>query len=374
MKSTIRYLMLAFPCVLLSAGSVVAQPKIVDVCDYEPPESHVTDLLIQGSFTWYDGPYVDDRSRTVAGMLTASFSRLDASPTFGGRIDGRGELRGMDNGWSAALTGAGSVTMSLHDDVFGVAALGLDAGLTSGMELDLTGGIGMGSFRDVTPMANAIRIQNALLDVGGLLAPLPNGDLLELARAVGEIGPGTEEKLSSIADMLAATGLLPDTELDLQGLLIIEEILESEGDARLCGADIQARVGASLTLFAASQLSATGMLIARYAAVPDPVSQWDANAEGRFRIARPEEMNLKASASYDRQLPDGWTARGEYRVTYDRMWSDSSVVSLEHEASATLTTQILGFVGLSLVADLRHQTGDEELTVSLALHLEADLL
>jgi len=365
---------LTLVCLLLGSIGAVAASGIVDVCDYDPPESHVVDLLMQGSFNWYDGPYLDDRSRAVAGSLLAEFSRLDAWSTFGGTIDGRGELRSTTDGWSASLTGSGNVTVPIYGDAFGVAALGIDAASTSGVEIDLTGGLGTGRFRDVTPMASAIRIQNALLDLGRLLAPLANEQLLELARIVGEVGPDPEERLSSIAGLLSDSGLLPDVELDLQGLLAVEEILESGGNARLCGSDVQARVGASVTLAPTIQVSAAGLLLARYAAVPDPVSQWDANAQVRFRIARPEQMDVKADVSYDRQLPAGWTARGEYRLTYDRMWSDPAAISVLHEASATLTTQLFDVVGLSLVGDVRHQTGDEEFTVSLAIHLEADLL
>jgi len=365
---------LALAMLLLGSLSGVAQRSLVDVCDYDPPESHVLDLLMQGSFNWYDGPYQDDRSRAVAGSLLAEFSRLDASSTYGATIDGRGEVRGTPDGWSASLTGSGSLTLPISGDTFGVAALGVDAASSAEIELDLTGGLGVGSFRDVTPMANAIRIQNALLDLGALLAPLNNDQLLSLARLIGEVGPDDEAKLSSIADLMAGTGLLPDEELELQGLLAVEEILESDGDTRLCGRDVQARVGASVILTPAVQVSAAGLLLARYAAVPDPVSQWEASAQLRFRVTRPEEMDVKADVSYDRQLPAGWTARGEYRVTVDRGWSDPSTVSLLHEASATLTTQLFDLVGLSLVGDIRHQTGDEELTVSLAIHIEADLL
>ncbi len=364
----------ALACVLLGSISAVAAPGIVDVCDYDPPESHVVDVLMQGSFNWYDGPYLDNRSRTVAASLLAEFSRLDAWSTFGGTIDGRGELRGTTDGWSASLTGSGNVTVPITDSAFGVAALGVDAASTSGIEIDLTGGLGTGRFRDVTPMASAIRIQNVLLDLGRLFAPLANEQLLDLARIVGEVGPGPEERLSSIVGLLSDSGLLPDAELDLRGLLAVEEILESGGDARLCGSDVQARIGASATLAPTIQVSAAGLLLARYAAVPDPVSQWEANAQLRVRIARPEQMDVKADVSYDRQLPAGWTARGDYRITYDRMWSDSEATSVLHEATAALTTQLFGTVGLSLVGNVRHQTGDEEFTVSLAIHLEADLL
>jgi hypothetical protein len=351
-----------------------AQRSVVSVCDYDPPESHVLGLTIQGSFNWYDGPYLDDRSRTVAGTLLADFSRLDISSQFGQQIDARGEVRGTNVGWTANLDTTGSLTLPLQNDLFGVAAVGVRADTTQSVELDLTGGVGSGAFRDVTPMANAIRIQNSLLDLGQLLAPLPSDTLLKLAQILGEVGPSDDDKLASTVNLLVSTQLVPDSELSVRGLLVVRSILESNDAARLCGSDVQARIGASAVFAPAITVSATGLLLARYAAVPNPVTQWNADAQLRFRIAQPEQMSVEGNITYLREFPDGWTARAEYRATYDHFWSMREDISLSHDASASLTTKVFGTIGLSLVGDLRYRTGDEEWTISLAVHLEADLL
>jgi hypothetical protein len=49
-------------------------------------------------------------------------------------------------------------------------------------------------------------------------------------------------------------------------------------------------------------------------------------------------------------------------------------VVLTHDLSTSLTTKLFGLLGVSVVGDLRYKTGDEEMTISLAGHVEADLL
>lgn len=107
--------------------------------------------------------------------------------------------------------------------------------------------------------------------------------------------------------------------------------------------------------------------------MPDPISQFNLNAEAKIRLARPEEMSVEADLSYARRLPDGWTARVGYRLLVDRMWTDPGATAVSHSASGSLTTQVFAFVGLSLVGSAKHRTGDEEITLSFAVFLEADL-
>ena len=351
----------------------------LSVCNYEPPESRISDLGLQGSFNWYDGPYADDRNRAISASLVGDYTGIYSSASFGQVFDARTEMRVDANGWTASLSGSGSLRSFfvaervVSADLFGVGAVGFDASTRTGLGLDLTGGVGTGRFRDVTPLAQAIWIQNELLDIGELLAPVTNEALLDLAQILGGVAQTDDEKVVLLVDRLVATELVPGDELGVRGLLAIEEILTSGDVTRLCGHDIQARVGVSAILYPEFSLATTGILLVRYAAVPDPVSQFDSSAEAKLRLARPEEMSVQTELSYTRRLPDGWTARAEYRLNIDRMWSDPTATVISHTASGSLTTQIFGSVGLSLVGSAQYHTGDEEATLSLTVYVETDL-
>ena len=349
----------------------------LSVCDYEPPESRIADLSLLGSFNWVDGPYADDRNRSISASLVGDYTGIYSSASFAQALDARTEIWANDDDWTASLFGSGSLRSFFGDgkatDLFGVGAIGFSVSTRAGLELDLTGGIGTGRFRDVTPLAQAIWIQNELLDLGELLAPVSDDALLELAQILGAIDVTDDEKVVQLVDRLVATELVPGEDLGVRGLLAIEDIFVSGDETRLCGRDIQARLGVSALLVPEFSLAMTGILLARYAAVPDPVSQFDSSAEAKIRLAHPEQMNIQAEISYARRLPDGWTARAEYRLAMDRMWSDATAITISHVASGSLTTQILGSVGLSLVGSAQYHTGDEEVTLTLAVYMETDL-
>lgn len=365
------------------ALSAITWGAALSVCDYEPPESRIADLGLLGSFNWVDGAYADDRNRSVSASLVGDYTGMISSSSFGQALDARTEFRADDDGWMASLFGSGSLSSYFASeslaavDLFGVGVVGFSVSTRSGLELDLTGGVGAGRFRDVTPLAQAIAIQNGLLDLGELLAPVSNSTLLDLAQILGGMSSTDDEKVVELVNRLVATELIAGEDLGVRGLLAIEDILALSDETRLCGRDLQARLGVSAMIYPEFSLATTGILLVRYAAVPDPVSQFDSSAEAKIRLAHPEQMNVLAKLAYARRLPDGWMARAEYRLVMDRGWSalltDPNATIVSHIASGSLTTQVFGSVGLSLVGSAQYLTGDEEVTLSLAIYMETDL-
>ena len=350
------------------------QSASLSVCDYAAPESRLSDLRLQGSFQWYDGPYLDDRERAVSATVNADYGYLFSSPTSGQRFDAFAKLQGSGSDWVFDASGSGDLKMYFDGDLFGIGAASIDAASGNGFEFDVTGGVGVGRFRDVTPLAKAIRIQNNLLDLGVLLAPLPRETLLSIAQTIGEVGPTIDEKTVAVAETLIAANLIRDNALGVKGLLELEAVMASSGEGQLCGRDVQARLGVSVRPLPEMSWSATGNLLFNFAIAPDPVSQVQASGAAKFRLLSPKQWTIQGSVSYARGLPDGWTARSSYRLAVDHGWGEPDVTQTTHAASASLTTRVLGSVGLSLIGELRHATGDEEITLSLALHLDYDLL
>ena len=356
----------------LAAVPAFAQLGALSACDYEPPESRIYDLGVQGSFNWYDGPYADDRNRSMSATLISEYTSLFSSPSSGWAVDGRAEVRRDGVAWGADLVGSGSLSMFFNEDLFGVGAVGFDASTDTGYELDVTAGIGQGRFRDVTPLAQATEIQNTLLDLGELLAPIGNITLLELAQILGEVGPSNEDKVVRLSQQLVDTELVLGDELGVRALLAIEDVLNSN-DTRLCGYDVQARLGVSARFLPEFSLASTGIVSGRYAVVPTPVSRFRASGEAKVRLAHPEEVSLIAEASYSHRLPDGWTGRLDYRIALDREWTAPDTTTLSHTLFASLNLQVFDSAGLSLVGSAQHKTGDEELTFSLSVYLEAEI-
>jgi len=363
----------AIALVVFITATVVADAQAIrSVCDYTPPESRLETLALQGSFQWYDGPFTDDRMRSVTLSSSADYSTLFSSESFGRRFDTHAEVRTKADTWSFDLRGDGDLKVFFDGNAFGLGAFGLDASLDA-LEVDLTAGIGTGRFRDATPLAKAIRIQNALLDLGSLLAPLNRDQLLEIARTLGEVGPTDEERVVHVSNQLTATGLLRSEDLGVRGLLAIEEIISSADGGRLCGGDVQARLGIATLVLPELSIATTGVLLYNVAFVPDPVSQLSSSASLKVRLAHLSQLSAELNASYLRRLPDGWTARAAYRLTVDRGWTRAEQTAIDHNLTGSLTTQLFGAVGLSLAGEVRYGSGDQELTTSLTIHLAYDL-
>ncbi len=367
----------AIACIVVSAIislalSTVGQP-ILSVCDYTPPVSRLAGLNLQGSFQWFDGPYADDRERSLSATANAEYDFLYSSEAVGRQVDALVKLQGSGSDWSIDATGSGDIKAYFDDDLFGIGAVTVDAASPERLEIDVTGGIGVGRFRDVTPLAKAIRIQNRLLDLGVLLAPLPRDTLMEIAQLIGEVGPSTATKTTDVAERLIDTDLVEGNDLGVEGLLEVDSVMTSSGEGQLCGHDVQARVGVSLRPLPAMAWSATGNLLFNYALALDPVSQLQADGAAKFRLLDPAEWSIQGSVSYVRGLPDGWKIRSSYRLTVDRGWSAAERHQTTHVGSTSLTTRVLGGVGLSLLGEVRHQTGNEEATFSVAVHFDYDL-
>jgi len=358
--------------VLVPFGVPAAAQSVLSICDYTPPESRVTSLSFQGNLQWYDGPFLDDRTRVLSATASAEYELLYSSDASGHRIDAFTELRGDESGWSFALRGDSDLKAFWSGDTFGLAAFGVDAS-NGGLEADLTAGLGIGRFRDVTPLAQATRIQNRLLDLGVLLAPLESDALLGLARILGDVDSTEDERTVALAEHLISTGLVKDGDLGVRALLAIEEILGSPEGGRLCGRDVQARVGLSATVMPDMLIATTGVVLYNFAIVPDPVSQLTSSGSCKARLARLEELYGELGATYSRSLVAGWTARASYRLTYDHGWSHPDEIEVGHVLAGSLTTQVLGSIGLSLAGELRYVTGDEEITSLLTVHLTYDL-
>jgi len=357
---------------IVGVGAGTCGQSILSVCDYRPPESHLAALSLQGSFLWFDGPYFDDRTRSLTARAAGDYSLLVSADTSGHELAALAEVRVANGAWSYEFDGSGDVKTYIRGDVFAIGALEAAAS-DDGVEVDVTVGIGAGRFRDVTPLATAIRIQNALLDIGVLIAPLEANSLLAVAQIVGEIGLTEEQRILSLTDTLVGTGLVLGNEVGVLGLLEVEQALNQVEGGRVCGQDLQVRVGVSAALLPATSAGATGVTQYNFAIAPDPITQLTASVTGKLRLADLGRFAVDGSVAFTRRLPDGWAARASYRVAIDNGWVAADETGSEHVLSGSLTTQIIGSVALSVVGELRYESGDEEISSSLTVHLSYDL-
>jgi len=79
---------LAVALFLVLSLSAITWGAGLSVCDYEPPESRIADLSLLGSFNWVDGPYADDRNRSISASLVGDYTGIYSSAAFAGCANG----------------------------------------------------------------------------------------------------------------------------------------------------------------------------------------------------------------------------------------------------------------------------------------------
>jgi len=357
--------------VVLVGGACAANP--LSPCDYAPAESSFVRLSTEGSLQWYDDAYTDDRGSSLSGSALADFRQIYDSGSFAYRVEASTELSLRPEDLQIEATVAGDYKRYFRDDVFTVGAVELSGDIADGFEANATGGFGAGRFRDVTPLAKAIKIQNAFLDAGILLAPVEEVILLEAAQTLGEVGPTQDEKIAQIEQLLLETGLVKDDDIGAMGLLRLEEIVVSLEEARLCGWDVQVRVGVSASAWPFEGLVDTLVLDWNWAVVPVPVLQWVANATLKLRPTQWEHYVAELELATSRRLQGNWRLRADYRLSYDHLWSDPDP-TVDHRLHASLLAEVAANLSVSLTGEIGYDTGDEEPTAMLTVHLAYDVL
>jgi hypothetical protein len=344
-------------------------------CDFTPAESHYAHLNVQSSYQWFEDQFSPPHTSASTGSLLVDSSEIYDSVASGYELDGNSRIAFSPTGLDLSLTGSGNLKNYLQEDTFGIGALSLRLTLSEGFEGELTGGIGTGRFRDVTPLAKAIRIQNQFLDEGILVGPMADDLLQAVAQAIGAVGPSSSERLATLERQVEATGLVQGGTLGAHALTEIEDILASTEEARLCGWDVQARAGIAVSVVPELTLSEAIALSWNYAVVPDPVSQWQASANWVSGLRFFDRYAFTASVSYGRRFGDIWRIRASYDFSRDLLWNSAHTTPFDHHlASATLISQLSAQLSLTASFELEFETGYDQPTKTLTLHLSYDVL
>ncbi len=338
--------------------AIAAPAAALPLCDFTPAESHLTKLSFQGNFQLVADPSQQDHPRPITGTFQGSFMELMDSPLFGYRLEGTGRLGLSPTGVEPWLSGTGSFKRYFREDLFNVGALDLESSPKAPLVADLTGGLGRGRFRDVTPLAKATRIQNSLLDQGVLQGPFSGDTLQELAKRLSQPGVPLGELMEGLEELIEATELVTGGELGAEALLRIEEIATSGEEARLCGWEVQSSVGLEVSGFPPSQLSEAFVVSWDYALVPDPVSQWTASARFVSGLQLLADYSLQASLFYGRRIRENWKVRLRYLFTRDRARNSSSTDPFDrHQLSGTMLLQLSPEVSLTVNGELIQEAG-----------------
>ena len=244
-------------CVLV-ALSFIATPEAwaISPADYDVPVSTAQQLRLGGTYA-YSGS--GGNTQTNNGAVSMTYGRYFNSLPYAWDINlhGVGSTRrtgeGVQENTYNLVAGPGvRKYFNPERDIF----YSGDLRATANSEFDrptieLTPGFGYGRFIRVTPLAQALRIQEFLLDEGVILAHLPDETLIALAQVLErqsefETQFGDRYKVKwfeAMENVIADSGLFGGDGLGAVGALRIDEVLFQEHvNERFVGWDVRAGV------------------------------------------------------------------------------------------------------------------------------------
>jgi len=312
-------------------GSSLGQA--ISICDYVPPVNRFAALTISGDYRYFNDRYFDNLENVELGHLTLQGLAWAEGPGWSYSVGGAASLKASPLGVTLdpTLDSEGSLRRYVDDELFifgGADTVGLPA--QAGLTVNLLGGAGWGRFKDVTPLAKALRVVDVLLELGVLAEAPPQETYLSLAEAIGkEPEIGLSGVLKEIETVIGA-------ELGMEAVLALEEVLVAEL-TRFCGWEVRAAVGYELIdpVGPREALLAVG---ADYALALGPRAEILAGADLRAPFPQVGAYSFQASLIYQRLLSPTADLNTVYR--YIRVRDAGGVVEESHALDLTLGLQI----------------------------------
>ncbi len=337
--------------VVLGVGVMTHAQMTASLCEYTPPQNQLQSLTLSGDYRYFEDRYLNDRGNASIGHLAVQGIMWAEGPEWSYTLSGSARLElAPQIALSTTLMSEGSLRRYLDENIFLFG--GVDTASTpfqEGFTVRALGGIGAGRFRDVTPLAKAMQISQALQEAKILTQPLSDSEL----KAVADVIARQPE--------LGIVGVLEGIEQQLgkplgaAGVVAIQDIVQSR-ESRFCGWDATLALGYTV-ISPMGETNALARVAANFATPPDALSQ--VLAQARLYIPLPFTDNtwLTVSASYARLL----TPTTNLNVVYSYNWArQAGQENQAHGLDATLRFFVSPSLSVLVKGQASLATGYEE--------------
>ncbi|MCS7198454.1 MAG: hypothetical protein NZ930_07250 [Candidatus Bipolaricaulota bacterium] len=361
--------------IVCGTEGVFAQPRLGPLCGYTPPRSEFRDLKLSANYRYYNDQFADNRDNVNSGSVRASFSRVLDAPTFG--LSQQATLK-LDL-TKDAFTYQADGTLNLRAYIAQTNFFGFIGAETQGATtfvspgLRVSAGLGYGRFKDVTALSKALKIQERLLGLKAISAPLPATVIFELADTIGRRAefPDLASLVQRLEEIIEATGFVPHGQLGAVALLRIEEIINETADEKLCGWEL--RLGLGYELLAPQGETRDWLTLAsfEYALAPAPRSQFKSSLRFGSSLGLLEDYVLIAQAHYSFRITETIDAQATYNFvrTQFKARSPLDIQSID----LRLTFQVQANLNLAVQLEFTLASDFEEWTQGLTITANYDL-
>jgi hypothetical protein len=344
------------------------------LCEFVMPESTIQMATASFSYRHYDDgrtPEVD----SSGGRVDARFERLYDSPDLGYTMSAATQLD-LDTWVASSWLASGVMSYRYYYaqelPLFAYAGVTIDTATYYRQPgCEIRAGVGIGRFRDVTPMARTLRIMDALSRSGNIKKAVSSQAMLRIADLIARSDGFDEAEayVAAVAEMIASSVGGP---LDSVGVLAVQTELEQEADERYCGAILQTGVGYELVDPNGETEDILYVFSGDVGRALTPDSQircrlsWS-GASGDFL----GENTSLLEVTYEAKQPDGNGVKGTYSVRRAAAGDRGAVTS---QAATVAYTLDLAGSDMILGLALSRETGDPKWTIDLSVSVALALL
>ncbi len=356
---------------LLLLVSLALSGEAISLCDYHSLVTALTDVGLSLGYRYFD----DGATSGVdvnGGRIAVDYDQVFDSADMGFSLSGLAEFtldRFIPTGWFGQ--GAGTFRFYQAPDSSFFAFGGTEGTLSPDViGLEIRTGIGYGRFTDVTPLAKAMEIDEALLGQKAITERLPSDVMMAIASTIGK---GAE--YATVEDLVAEIETLIEgasgINLDAHALLTIEEIVLMTGDDRKCGWAVQGGIGYELIDPFGGERDVVLACSADAALASTTKDQMvlHASFSGPFNILN--ENAITATLVYEYELSQDGSLVVNY--AFQRAKPADAAASISHAASIGLGFDI-GGADLGLQVSLTKEAADPAWSIDVSISATMKLL
>lgn len=351
--------------VVLGVGVMTQAQMTPSLCEYTPPQNQLQSLAVSGDYRYFEDRYLNDRGNALLGHIALQGIMWAEGPEWSYTISGSARLEVTSQiTLSTTLMSEGNLRRYLDENLFLFGGVDTaSAPFQEGFTVRALGGIGAGRFRDVTPLAKAMQISQALQEAKILAQPLSESELKAVADVIArEPELGVVGVLEGIEQQLGKP-------LGVKGVIALQDIVLSR-ESRFCGWDATAAVGYTV-ISPTGETNALARLAANFATPPDAVSQLLAQARLYIPLPFTDNMWLTVSASYARLL----MPTANLNVGYSYNWArQARQESQAHNLDITLRLLVSSAWSTVIKGQASLATGYEEPEWTFSIGFEYSLM
>lgn len=354
---------------LLAINTLFANP--ITPCQYSPPTSTFTNLSLGANYRYFDDKFLATAGDVNSGRATLRYSSFYNSPAY--RFDTGLNTSLSFNKGSLSHYSMGNSNYSFYFNesdlfAFGGIKLELSSAFSQGLGLNISSGSGYGRFKDVTPLAKAMRINDMLVNRKVVTRSLPDETQQDIAQWINRRSGqwSVAAIVREIEKIIDESKVLKERGLNAVEVLRIREIVEESGNKKLCGWEVKGGVGYEIMDPQGEKRDLLVTTSTTFAYPFDPYSQFRAGLDFTSSFNITKNYSLSGNLSYNYRWSDELTTRLLYSLLIRQPEQGDMINS--HNLDASLILRLTPSMNISFTGSTGWETGYEEWTKGLTVN------